>query len=214
MKIFKKENYENLIPQLDLTLEEICETIETFQLTFIQIKNKLVEWELDLPMFVPSFYDFIINEKKIPSQTQFYENYLKLNTSYFSNNNFDEEIMVAIKARVFRTYPSLVRDIHFAKFLFGKFKKSIVIYNQRLDIEEGIDLMIINNDKHYAINLYTATSRGFLGRKKKKYRHKDFDNVEYIEVPVDFKGSVKCGDFFLYGTKEMNLVITKLLEKK
>ena len=30
------------------------------------------------------------------------------------------------------------------------------------------------------------------------------ENVKYVEMPMEFKGSVEAGDFFLYGEKEYN----------
>ena len=42
------------------------------------------------------------------------------------------------------------------------------------------------------------------------FNHTPFENVEYIELPVNFKESVKCGNFFLYGSIELSH-ITKLI---
>jgi hypothetical protein len=88
--------------------------------------------------------------------------------------------------------------------------ESKVIYNRKLDINEGIDLLIIKNDLNYAINLFTATSRSFQGREKKEKRHKAYNNINYINLPVHFKGSYVCGKFFLYKEDEYGNLLNEL----
>lgn len=214
MKLFNPNEFSNLALEIKLNSAEIVNDIQNYTLSFIQEKNTTVEWNMYLPMFVPAFYEFLLRTSKIPTQIEYYKNYLNINTIFFSENNFNHEIINAIKARVYRTYPSLVRDIHFTKFLSENLTNSSVIYNQSLDIKEGIDLLIINNNKYYAINLFTETNRAFHGRQKKTLRHTNYTNIKYIDVPVDFKGSVKCGDFFLYGEREMKIIINKLLKNR
>ena len=59
------------------------------------------------------------------------------------------------------------------------------------------------NEINIAVNLYTKTKRAFIGRTKKENRHYLYENIIYIELPVEFNGSVKIGDFFLYGNREI-----------
>lgn len=40
--------------------------------------------------------------------------------------------------------------------------------------------------------------------KPKEHRQTLFDNVQYVDKYMEFKGSVEAGDFFLYGEKEYN----------
>lgn len=214
MKVFDSNEFSNLTSDISLTSTEVFDIIKQYKLNFISARNKTVEWDMYLPMFVPSFYEFILRENNIPTQLEYYQNYLNINNDFFSEQKFNEELMVGIKARLFRTYPSLVRDIHFAKYLSEKFTYSSIIYNQFLDIKEGIDLMIINNDKNYAINLFTETNRAQQSRQKKTFRHTDYSNVKYIEIPVAFNGSVKCGDFFLYGEREKETILSELKKNR
>ena len=44
-------------------------------------------------------------------------------------------------------------------------------------------------------------------RNSKLKRHLRFEDVNYIELPVSFNSSNKCGDFYLYGTREFNLLM-------
>ena len=71
-----------------------------------------------------------------------------------------------IRARAFRTYPSLVRDVYFNKYIEERLgMKCRIIYNTRLDIEEGIDLMIVSQKNNYGISFFTDTNRAFTGNK-------------------------------------------------
>lgn len=204
MKIYNAQDYPNLLEFVNLTSEQIKEQIITFRLTFIQVRNKFVEWGVQLPMFVNAFYDYVIQYQAIPNQNDFWEHYRIFNAEYFNHVNFDDETMYGVKARCFRTYPSLVRDIFFNKYVSEQLQgKATVVYSIDLDVREGIDMMIVeSNGENKAVNLYVNTQRALIGRQKKESRHISFDNVEYVEFPVDFKGSEKIGDFFMYGKQE------------
>ena len=203
--------YPNQLQLVNLDHSAIEMQIKKFQLVFIQIRNKRVEWGMKLPMFVPVFYKYISEHNDtIPTQEQYWTYFKSQNQTWFSQNQIDGDTLVAIKARLFRTYPSLVRDIHFAKLLSSKLKKSEVVYNTDLDIKEGVDLLVLNQDKKYAINLYTDTKRAHEARSKKENRHQIYTDVTYLEIPVNFKGSVQLGQFFLYGEREITTIIQAL----
>ena len=204
MHTFDISSYPNLLPQIQLTSDGIKQIISDFSLIFYPERNSEVEWRIKLPMFVDAFYNYIVLNQSIPSQEVSYKYYLDFNKSFFEELN-RSDLDSGIKARYYRTYPSLVRDVFFNKYIEERIgTKCIVVYNMKLDIEEGIDLMIITKKNNYGICFFTKTKRGYNGRRAKVNRHTLFDNVEYIEMPMDFKGSVKAGDFFLYGEKEYN----------
>lgn len=202
MHNYETEKYPNILPKISLTSDEIKEVISKYKLTFLQERNAEVEWKMKLPMFVDAFYEYIISFNKIPNQEEFYNYYLFYNKVFFDNLR-QTNLQTGIKARAYRTYPSLVRDIHFNKFIEEKLgSKCQIIYNTQLDIEEGIDLMIITSKNNYGICFFTKTRRAYIGRNAKKNRHTLFDNVKYIEMPINFQGSVNAGNFFLYGEEE------------
>lgn len=208
MKEFNPEDFPNLLPEIKLTSTEIAEQVSRYKLTFSQERNPTVEWGLQLPMFVDSFYDYVVRFQKIPDQEESYSYYLQFNEEFFYELN-RPELMSGIKARHHRTYPSLVRDVHFNKFLEERISQCKIIYNTKLDIEEGIDLMILSRLK-YGICFFTRTQRAFFARQKKENRHTLFDDIEYVEMDIEFKGSVKVGDFFLYGEREYRQLLTLL----
>lgn len=85
-----------------------------------------------------------------------------------------------------------------------------VVFNTNLDVPEGIDLLLVGLDANVTVNLYTKTTRAFTGREKKGKRHAQYDNIEYVELPVEFNGSMKIGDFFLYGDREIIQLVNEI----
>lgn len=204
MKFLDINSYPNLLDHLKLTSSQVCSIIATYTLFFPQVRNDKAEWRIAFPMFLTPFYKYVYNTNSVLDQNDFYNYYLSENKFFFVANKFDLEILEGLKARIYRTYPSLVRDLHFSLFVNEKFEEARVIYNRKLDVEEGIDLLIKLKDKFYAINLFTDTTRAHIGREIKKSRHTPFENVQYVELPVKFNGSFICGNFFLYGEAELN----------
>lgn len=206
MKILNVNSYPNLLDNLRLTSSEVCKIIESYNLSFPQVRNDKAEWKIAFPMFLTPFYKYVYNNNGVLKQDEFYNYYISENKAYFDAISFEPEILEGLKARIYRTYPSLVRDLHFSLFVKENIKEAQIVYNRKLDVEEGIDLLIKLKDILYAINLFTDTTRAHIGREKKVFRHTPFENVKYVELPVNFKGSLKCGNFFLYGDAELNLI--------
>lgn len=202
MKILNLEDYPNFLDLISLTDKDIIHQIVEFELDFINIRDKKVEWEISLPKFVTPFYNFIKEFNTIPDQSVYWLNYKIENESFFNENQFDKETLNAIQARIYRTYPSLVRDIHFSLLLKKKMDCK-VIYNEKLDIEEGIDILLIKDNKFLGINCFTDTEIARIGRNKKSYKHENFGNIKYIDLPVTISGAKSSGKFYLYGLSEI-----------
>ena len=203
MAILDIEKYSNHLELFKISSKEIENQIIKFKLTFLKTRNQKAEWGIRFPTFIDSFYKFIFNNKKLPSQDGFYNYYLANNKDWFKSNPLTTDVLLGLRARIYRTYPSLIRDLHFSKLLSEKTNNYKIIYNTNLDVKEGIDLLVIINKINVAVNLYTKTKRAFVGRNKKGNRHILYDNITYVELPVEFNGSVKIGDFFLCGNREI-----------
>jgi hypothetical protein len=206
MKNLSIKDYPNFFDHFSITPIEIENQIIQFPLSFLKERNKTVEWKIQFLMFLHAFYRFLWMYKKVPQQEECFNFYLEINNEYFEKNKYADKIMAGLKARFFRAYPSLVRDLHFSSYLNHHFAEAEIIYNRQLDIREGIDVLIIYNNHYFAVSLYISTMRAFAGRIKKTTRHQSFKNVTYIDLPVDFKDSTSCGNFFLYGSNEYEKV--------
>ena len=201
-KIFIPGNYPDLLRRIELTSADILKIIKPFKIIFPQIRNDTVEQKIKFPFFVEAFYTYIIKNNTIPTQEVFFGYYFLLNESFFKEKQFDSTILEGLEARVNRTYPSLVRDIHFNKFINENLHGTNIIYNINLDVEEGIDSIIEKGSTFYALNFFTDTDRAKKASRKKRFRHTPFQNVTYIQLPLNLENSLKCGDFSLYGNPE------------
>jgi len=195
--------FPNLLDHVHFTAGELASQLEGFALRFERQRHFKVERTMRFPMFVNSFYRFVYLEGRVPRQLEFWQRYMGEYTGSLEALVTDRGIADGLRARAFRTYPSLVRDLHFALLLRETHTGGHVLYNRRLDVEWGIDLLVTDGGRHWAVNLFTDTGRGNLFRGKKAHRHGRFCNVTYLELPVDFRGSVKCGRFYLYGEREL-----------
>jgi hypothetical protein len=210
MRFLDVRKYSNHLDLFKLSYNDIEDQITEFKLSFISIRNKKAEWGVKFPTFLDSFYKFVYNNGELPTQEGFYNYYLNNNKEWFAKNHFENEILLGLKARIYRTYPSLIRDLHFSKLIVKELEGYEVIYNTNLDVKEGIDLLVMRNNIYFAVNLYTKTARALIGREKKETRHIKYDNIKYIELPVEFKDSLEIGDFFLYGRREVDQLKLKL----
>lgn len=200
----------NLLPKIKLSVKDIRHQLSNIHLSFLKNKLYQVENEIQFPYFVNSFYDYIIHTNTIPNQGQFFQAYY----SEHKHNlpNMDNEMLLALKARLYRAYPSYVRDMLFAKLLYDKTDFEDIIYDIDLDINEGVDVLVIERGIKYAINLYVATYRSKNYRKIKHDRHpnKDKSYVD-IDLPLDLKHAMKISNLYVYSNKHiinvMNFII-------
>lgn len=213
-RILHIENYPDLLSELPYSSTEIRQKIAGFHLAFSSTRNRNVEQNRDVPMFAYSFYEYIKELRYIPTQDEAYGYYSLKNKDVLVelHKNIDLE---DIKARFNRAYPSLMRDYHFNKFISehlpGKFK---AIYNTRLDVEEGIDLLIVSPNANYGICFYTNTNRGNDGRKWKENRHVKYDNISYIEFALNMNSAEHVGEFLLYGESNYRELLQLLTSKE
>jgi hypothetical protein len=199
----KIQNLSNTLDDVWLSSKKIEEQIKNYKLSFMQLRVPEIEYEIKVPIFVNPFYSFVLREDKIPTQEEFWNEYCSQNKEFFNKVKLTEQQKMGLKARAFRTYPSLVRDIHFGATIRENCDLDDVFYNEVLDVEYGIDLVVSKNNKHMGLNLFTNTKNSISAREKKQYRPKKQINLNCYEIPIEFKGSKVCGDFFLYSEREI-----------
>ena len=206
-----KENYINFLNDLQFSSDEIKNQIKDYKLQFIKIINSEIEDGLRLTPFIKTFYFYLLEYGKIPSQKEFWEEYQKeksIEKILLDKNKFD-----GLKARVYRVYPSLIRDIHFSTLLKEKSKNCEVIYNIDLDYTNGIDILIDYKSNLFGVNLFVDTDRSNSYRNKKFGRHKKITNVYNIDIPVKFTEEYKFHDFYLYGENEIEKIKKEIIKQ-
>jgi len=204
----------NYLNSLQLSYQDLETSLKKMSLNFYSHKENYVEnYNFEPHYFVYSFYDFVLKNKKVPTQKEFAEFYLSKNLNFFkksflNHNKLKKKYLLKnLIYRLYRAYPSFVRDLHFSIYLRDKLKNKDVYYNPYLDVMEGIDVLI--NDR-YGIHLYTDTPRARYYRDKKHKRHKSNDKYIHIDIPINFRSCYKCGNFFLYREKEMKSLLKEI----
>lgn len=197
------EGYENTLDKIHLSREDIEAQIARYSLDFSDLRIHKVEYEINIPLCVYTFYQYIIEHNSIPSQNEFWLEYVDKHREELIALHLAREEKFGLRARIYRAYPSLVRDLHFGKVLTSCFE---VFYNEVMDTQYGVDLVIKDNNTLYGLNLYTATKNSLYNRKLKEYRPKRPVNFKCLELPLHFDGSLKLGSFFLYSEREIEQI--------
>lgn len=203
----------NELDYISLTATDIQNQISKMSLKFPKEKDDEVENHLKFPMFVDPFYDFIKTEQKLPTQEEFWLYYCKKNVDYLESLNLIKPKKDALKARIYRTYPSLIRDIHFACLLRDSKLFSTVMYNRDYDYKYGIDLILVKDNKTIGLNLFTDTRRAQHARTLKLYRPKKPVTFQCYDIPISLNTNNKLGDFYLYNEEHIKYILEKIFQK-
>lgn len=122
---------------------------------------------------------------------------------------------VGVEGRIYRTYPSLIRDYHFFLSCQEMNRFDDVFYSFRRD-QDGVDTVIKYKGQIFAIALFVDTPRSRSYKKKKYNRHKALDIPEICVMINPFDKSTHVGDYALYQdyhlynmVKEMESILNK-----
>ena len=217
-KSFEKVNYPNLLDSIEMTYQQAIDKLKKNYYIQPPRYDKInhtqeeedIEDRVSVPYFVDSFLKYIMEHKTIPSMYEYEMQYREDNKPFYDTYN-TKNYRYAIRNRVQRAYPSLVRDVMFALFLKEKFKEENVdvIYNDELDRYEGIDIMICGK-RNWGVHLFTDTRRANEYRARKNNRHgDDFYNVIDIDLVKDLHSKNKYGNIVLYGEEDYKNLLKK-----
>jgi len=143
-----------------MTSQEIEDFVSDQPLDVMKKPNVFfVERKMRLPMFAADFYHFIYSKKKVPTQQEFIDYYKESNKDYLTKVITNDDFEQGLYGRLCRTYPSLVRDIHFLRKIeeSGRFDK--VDYNLEVDLFGKADILVEKGGKWYGVKLRTKTRR-------------------------------------------------------
>ena len=214
-----------LLKTCEVTLDKFEETVEKFDYNTIYAKYKMCKDEVGVekvkfPHINFAFYKYLFERDEVPSPEEIlvlyfdlYKQHFKVieeqDTVYYKNKKYS---LKALKARVLRTYPSLIRDFHFYLMLKKENIFDKVTYSCADDIN-GKDITVIYKDEKYIVSLYTNTRRAQEFKKiKNEFRHKYGKNE--IKIPLDFDNAYDCGTIKLYPQKDVEYVKETILNKE
>jgi len=176
-------------------------------------KSKIKEVEnAKLPAFIQVFYYLFFKNLYIPSENDFFTTYvewlggIKNGKLVYGDLQLDPQ---GIENRIKRTYPSLIRDLHFLYLLEDSKIFDNVEYSMQMDYFNGLDLKLSYKGKEYFISLFIDSTRGTYFKKRKKQRH-DYSEIVEIEFNLDFSGMSKIGNIYLLNNSHVELLIDRI----
>ena len=186
-----------------------------------RIKDDIAE-NTKFPPIVAIFYSFVFDYDNVPSPEELIDLYLS--QDFFSDAgpdsitvNYQSKIVTVNKegltTRILRTYPSLMRDLHFYFLCVESQKFEYVYYSVKDDFEYGVDVRVNYNGILYEVALLQNTSRAKQFREKKKQRHNG-KNADAIYIELDPDESKRCGDYNLYTEKHVEYLIDEIKKKQ
>lgn len=182
------------------------------------IKDMIVE-NSRLPSIAKVFYHMVY-QNQFPTPEQLFIAYFqcyfeKENEQYCHLLQQSQSLSIdGIKARVFRAYPSLLRDFHFYLKCNESQQFESVLYSLDNDTKNGIDISIQYGGIIYYISLMVNTKRS-MDFKSKKYQRHLYDLEKEILIPIDpFDRRFYIGDYALYHDQHIDYLIEQIKKKQ
>lgn len=208
-----------LLKSCKITAGELEQTIKAFDYNelYSEYRDYKDENGVEKTQFPPInfvFYKYVFENDSIPSPQNVIDSYFELYEDNIKVVDGNAEMngviynLNALKARILRTYPSLLRDFHFYLMLKECNSFDKVTYSCADDIK-GIDITIVHRNQKYIVSLFTDTKRSWSFKKIKNiFRHRYGKNE--IKVPMVLDEADKCGDFMLYKKSDVKNVTDKI----
>ncbi len=218
-----------MILNVEMYNDHIRQTKE-LTLSSAQIENKVKHYEYKgekrvvdnqvenmlLPPIALVFYGLLYVYDDVPSPDDLLDEYFRQPYfAYIPDNKVEVTYndcvelcnIESVTARVLRTYPSLLRDLHF--YILAKESNCFdaVRYSFKKDYEEKIDVQIMHKGKWHNVGLLLNSKRSLWYKFKKQFRHKPTD-VLYVEL--DKTDCKMCGDYMLYTEKHIQQLHKKI----
>lgn len=188
-----------------LSPREIEDQIREYRLRFIDAVDSQIEWGTRLPMFIDTFNRLLQANGRVPSQDDFVKEYFEENSAALNSLISDPGQRIGLEARLRRTYPSFVRDVHLASLLRERGLQ--VSRSREADVTKGVDHIIQYKGRTFYVHSYVGTRRGKLGRRIKNRRH-EFRGI-HLNLVLDLgaASAKRIGDFYLYSEMHVDSLI-------
>lgn len=212
--LYEPLTFPNLLSDIMLTSADIAEQVKSVGYKTDSFICDLAEAAFPIET-VQVFYRFVTREQRIPTQEEFMkEARLEMMLNGFDFDGQESSYRHGLAARLTsRTYPSLIRDVHFCKILEEKLSEEYyVIYNPALDLM-GIDILLKPKTKvpsyKFGICLYLNTDRGRSGLKRKKNYRRTFHKLKYVDMPKDLPKNSNDG-IWLYEESDAKALLERI----
>lgn len=176
------------IRQKKWSVQALEQQVATFQYSGENLPKDPEVEKAKLPPFALAFYKYIFFKNRLPDERELWDHYI-----HQPCIAFDEEYIEVyrkgtvkayeisfVKARMLRSYPSLVRDFHFYVLCLtsGVFER--VSYSLRKDYFEGVDLCVTYAGREFQVSILLNSPRARTYKSQKYNRHEEVPENEVI----------------------------------
>lgn len=196
----------DLITGVDITTHSIQLAVSSSPPIFINMRDDAVEHASEFPNMMYTLWGFICTHRRFPSQTEYTLYFLSIHANSLASLN--EE---AIKARLLRAFPSLIREIHFHALVKESGFFQDVYYSAKLDVEDGTDLCVKCGGYEYGVSCYVQTEKSLEYRRRKRNRPRNL-KANSIELPLDLSSGTTVNGWIFYNRNHIGILLDHIID--
>lgn len=170
-----------------LTTKQIESQVKNYPLAFSKVKDEAEHRRLPSMLDV---FNKLVALGRIPTQDQFVNEYFAQNPTFTT---------LGVEARLRRTFPSFVRELHGVALLRENFE--LLADDTVRDQNDGVDAVILYKGQTFHIHLFIDTWRSNNFRQMKNNRH-EFSG-HHLDMKLNPSGAKTVGNFFLYSEPQI-----------
>lgn len=177
-------------------------------------RNTRLEKDNSIPLFIHTFTHFFDELGTLPTEQMFIDNYF--NTNQHKLKHYTKS---SVSGRIYRTYPSLLRERHIILLLSEDTDIDAVYYSAEWD-SNGVDCFVYYRNTWFDLDIFIDSKKAREYRKRKDKWKKHLTTVN-IQVPVNRKIhckdvgiSDKASELFSIGNQDIVNVIKGMMDKK
>ncbi|AEI50385.1 hypothetical protein [Runella slithyformis] len=216
-----EENTVSFVRQKIWTVQELEEQVARFEYSGENLPKDPEVEKAKLPPFALAFYKYIFFKNRLPDETELWDHYI-----HQPFVTFDEEyieihrrgaikafLITSVKARMLRSYPSLVRDFHFYVLCLtsGVFER--VSYSLQKDYFEGVDLCVTYAGRAFQVSILLNSPRARTYKCQKYSRHEEVPANEVIMLFDLTRNAQVNGKIKLFSEKHVQELVEELKKR-
>ena len=184
-------------------------------------ENLLKDAEVEkakLPPFALAFYKFLFFKGQLPTEQELWTQYLiahfgvldETRIHYFRKGTWRVYNADAVKARLLRSFPSLIRDFHFFVLCQESGRLQEVKYSLRDDYFNGVDLTLTYLNKTFRVAVMLNSERARQFKEQKYSRHAATSEQEVVMLFDLPRSEQNKGKIKLFSSQHIQQLITEL----
>jgi hypothetical protein len=207
-----------LIRHKHWTAAEIEEQVSQFSYSGENLPKDPEVEKAKLPPFALAFYKFIFFKGRLPNEQELWSYYLgqhftevdEVHIQFLRKGRAYKYLVESIKARMLRSYPSLIRDFHFFVLCQESRLFEHVSYSLRDDYFNGIDLIISYQNKLFRVSVMLNSERARAYKAQKYARHTEVVENEVLMLFDLYTNANVKGQIKLFSAKHVKELLTEL----